>query len=323
MSRVLGVDGNSMVHRAWHGGTDEFVPNWVSARLVGMLAQAFSEGPYDAIFVAFDGADNVRKVQFPGYKANRAEKDPDLVAALAQAQVDLVKCGLPVDCQQGVEADDLLAHLARRTSERGIRCDILSSDRDLLSLIDPHTRLLRPRNGLRDLQAYDEARVVAEFGVTAAQYLHLAALRGDPSDGLGGVHGIGPRAAAVLIRRYGSIDGVYEAVQWLAPKQEAALRRGREIAYRNLRLMTPIEDLVVDLDWILGVGLDPARIDAHLVPMGHGWAAGRMRNAIERGPLEPSAPMPDEDLAPLAPVDRFAGQPITIAAIDADQGALF
>lgn len=324
--RVLGVDGNSMVHRAWHGGTDEFVPGWVSARVVGMLALAWAEGPYDAVFVAFDGEDNVRKERFPGYKANRAEKDPDLVEAIARAQVDLAQCGFPVDCQTGIEADDLLAELAEVTAAADVPCDILSSDRDLLALVGPTVRMLRPRGGLRDLQPYDEARVKAEFGVTPAQYRHLAALRGDPSDGLDGVRGIGSRAASTLVRRYETVAGVYEAVQWLAPKQEAALRAGRDAAFRNLELMTPLPGLTVDLDWVLGVGVDPVTIDAHLVPLGHGWAAGRMRHAIERGPVEPSAPLPDDEYAPFDDADRhdpLAGRPVEVGMVEADQGALF
>ncbi len=329
MSRVLGVDGNSMVHRAWHGGTEEPVDGWVSARVVGMLAIAWAEGPYDAVFIGFDGEHNIRKDEFPGYKANRVEKDPELVEALARAQTDLEACGFVVDCQPGIEADDLLAELAVRCRERGMGCDILSSDRDLLALIvdDPSAdvRLLRPRSSMRDLQPYDSARVVAEYGVTPSQYRHFAALRGDPADGLDGVHGIGPRAAAKLLRRYDTIDGIYEAVQWLAPKQEAALRAGRAIAYRNLELMRPIQGLHVDLDAILGAGVDPATIDAALVPGGHGWAAGRMRNAIERGPAEPAPPPPDDEHVPAlaGDGDPLAGVKVEVGSVAAEQDALF
>ncbi len=326
MARILGVDGNSMVHRAWHGGTDQPTDGWVSARVVGMLAQAFAEGPYDAIYIGFDGADNIRKLQYEGYKAHRAEKDPGLVDALARAQDDLAGCGFTVDCREGIEADDLMAAVVRECVAASHGCDVLSSDRDLLALITDDVRLLRPRSSMRDLQPYDAARVVAEYGVTPSQYTAYAALRGDASDGLNGVNGIGPRAAAKLLRRYETLDGVFEAVQWLAPKQEAALRRGREVAYRNLGLMSPIEGLALDLDAILATPVDPDVIDGAMVPMGHGWCAGRMRAAVERGPMEPTAPLPDDEDEPFfaaAEDDPFAGVKVAVGSTEGEQVGLF
>lgn len=326
MARILGVDGNSMVHRAWHGGTDQPTDGWVSARVVSMFAQAWPEGPYDAIYVGFDGQDNIRKIQYEGYKAHRAEKDPGLVDALARAQDDLADCGFTVDCREGIEADDLMAAVVREALAAGHQCDVLSSDRDLLALITDGVRLLRPRSSMRDLQPYDAKRVVAEYGVEPHQYTAYAALRGDASDGLAGVNGIGPRAAAKLLRRYDTLDGVYEAVQWQAPKQEAALRRGRDIAYRNLGLMSPIEGLKLDLDAILGQPVDPVVIDSAMVPLGHGWAAGSLRRAIERPPMEPNAPLPDDEDEPflgLDETDPLAGTKVSVGSTEGEQVGLF
>lgn len=330
MPTVLAVDGNSLAHRAFHalllddpihdrnGDRDAFVTRGV----VRMLASAWIEGPYDAVVVAFDSPENRRKDLYPEYKGHRPDKDPELPRQLDLLRDNLAACGFFTVEEEGAEADDLLAATAEECSTRGWRCDVLSSDRDLLALVDDHVRLLRPRQSMSDLRCYDPARVKDEFGVRPDQYTDLAALRGDPSDGLNGVRGVGAKTAARLLRDYDHVPGIYANLLNVQPKLEAALRSAREDVERNLLLMAPLPNLDVDVEKALQAGIDLDRLDRTLVAMGMGAEAGRFRYAVERPPLPPMPPPPMEEpetvrvTAPLRPVRE-------VTVFDGEQDSLF
>ncbi|MBW3658365.1 MAG: hypothetical protein KY457_06980 [Actinobacteria bacterium] len=328
MPNVLAVDGNSLAHRAFHAlRHDDAGGHFVTRGVVRMLASAWSEGPFDAVAVAFDSRDNRRKEIYPEYKANRPEKDPELRRQLDLLCEDLRACGLSVLQEHGAEADDLLASVADACAARGWSCAVLSSDRDLLALVSATTRLLRPRQSMADLAVYDPAAVVAEYDVRAEQYTDFAALRGDPSDGLTGAKGVGPKIAARLLRDYGDIPGIYANLSNLHPKVEAALRTYREDVERNLLLMAPLPNLDVDLDAILAAGVDLDGCDRALLPLGMGAEVGRLRHVVERPPLPPMPPpptaapdevvrVPDEPPAPSRPV-------ATVVVAEGEQVALF
>ena len=201
---VLAVDGNSLAHRAYHAirETDDAVGHFVTAGVFGMLGSVWSAGPFDAVVVAFDHETNQRKLDFPEYKANRVS-DPELRVHLDALQQHVADAGLHAVVEHGVEADDLLAAAADACTTRAWRCVVLSSDRDRTALVNDHVTLMRPRSTMSDMRVYDPAAVRREYGVGPDQYTDLAALRGDPSDGLAGVSGIGPKIAARLLRDAG------------------------------------------------------------------------------------------------------------------------
>ncbi|MEX2505084.1 MAG: 5'-3' exonuclease H3TH domain-containing protein [Egicoccus sp.] len=297
--RVLAVDGNSLGHRGFHSVRQEAeVQGWttpfVTGAVIGMLASAWVEGPYDAVVVGFDHPTNQRKLDFPEYKANRAATHPDLPGHLQALRGHLAECGFTVVEVEGAEADDLLAASVAACVSRDWSCDVLSSDRDLTTLVGPTTRLLRPRATFSDLKVYDEDAVRAEYGVAPWQYTDLAALRGDPSDGLLGANGIGPKMAARLLRDYGSIAGMYAELHNLAPKVEAALRGSRDRVERNLQLMRPIPDLPVDVDAAVAAGVDHARVEATLDGLGLYAPGRRFVRAVTAPPPPPTPPMPTE-----------------------------
>jgi 5'-3' exonuclease len=324
---VLAVDGNSLGHRAFHAKhRDEPDGPFVTATVLGMLATAWSYGPYDAIVVGFDHPVNRRKQSFPGYKAHRPANHPDLDGHLADLRRHLEACGFLVAEEEGVEADDLLAASADACGAVGWSCDLLSSDRDLTAVVGPGTRLLRPRGSMADLLVEDEAAVRARYGVDPWQYVDLAALRGDPSDGLRGADGVGPKIAARLLRDHGSVLGIYDALHDLHPKLEAALRASREDVERNLVLMAPIPHLEVDVVAAVSAGIDLDRVVAACVDLGIPWAGARFRNAVSAPPPPPQPPPPD------APDDGFdaivraatsRARPVAVAVADAEQVALF
>ena len=301
--RVLAVDGNSLGHRAYHSSRDDDIGDdevaLTTGAIVSMLATAWQYGPYDALIIGFDSPDNRRKHAFPEYKAGRPPTPPALTTALDLARGHLDACGLLVVEHDGAEADDVLAAATDACEARGWRCDLLSSDRDLTALVGPLTRLLRPRARFADLEVEDVAQVRKRYGIEPAQYVDLAALRGDPSDGLRGATGIGPKIAARLLRDHGSVPALYGMLHDLPPKVEASLREARERVERNLELMAPIPHLAVDVEAALDRGFDVERIEAVLDGLGVGAAARRFTRAVTEppAPQPPMPPPPDEEFA--------------------------
>jgi 5'-3' exonuclease len=327
--RLLAVDGNSLGHRGFHSGRaeaerGEAPPGYVTGAVVSMLASAWHHGPYDGVVVAFDHPTNRRKGDHPEYKAHRPDSHPELAGALQQLRDHLRRAGFVVAEHEGAEADDLLAAAVDACAARGWSCDLLSSDRDLTALVGPRTRLLRPRARFADLTVEDEAAVRATYGIDPDRYVELAALRGDPSDGLSGAKGIGPKTAARLIRDHGTVANLYAALHDLPPRVEASLRASRAQVERNLLLMAPIPHLPIDVDTAVTDGIDPDRLSAALGELGLDRAARRFVRAVTE-PLPPRPPVPPPPTVP----DRDAAVPrpprlrplVTLTA--AEQASLF
>lgn len=324
---VLAVDGNSLAHRAYHAiaGSDDAVGHFVTAGVFGMLGSVWSAGPFDGVVVAFDHTHNQRKHDFPEYKANRVS-DPDLRAQLDLLIEDVAAAGLHTVVHRGAEADDLLATTADVCEELGWRCVVLSSDRDLTALVSDRVTLMRPRATMSDVRVYDPAAVQREYGVRPDQYTDLAALRGDPSDGLAGVNGIGAKSAARLLRDHGDLAGIYANLCHLPPRIEAALRAGREVAERNRLLMSPLPHLDVDVAAAVAAGIDATRIDTALGALDLAGAAARFRWAMDRPPPPPMVPPPGDHDVPtdlLVPDAVLARRTDALVASDAEQHALF
>ena len=324
MSTVLAVDGNSLGHRAFHAKiADAPAGPFVTSTVLQMLGNVWGYGPYDAVVIGFDHPVNHRKLEHPIYKAHRPPSHPDLVGHLQQLRTHLAACGFTVVEQEGVEADDLLASTADAAVARGWRCDLLTSDRDLTAVVGPGVRLLRPRNSMLDLLVEDEDAVRARYGIEPHQYVDLAALRGDPSDGLRGADGIGPKIAARLLRDHGSVLGIYAALHDLHPKQEAALRACRADVERNLLIMAPIPHLDVDVDAAVTAGVDLDRVTATCADLGIPGAGWRFVNGVTAPPPPPQAPPPEDDPDDVPLRDLRAGRRVTVPATDAEQVALF
>jgi 5'-3' exonuclease len=319
-ARLLAVDGNSLGHRAFHSTRDdpEGGPHAMTGAVISMLATTWSHGPYDGILVGFDHPVNHRKSDHPEYKANRIDTDPALREGLVRLRRDLAACGFTVVEVEGAEADDLLAAAVDRCLDRRWRCDLLSSDRDLTALVATDVRLLRPKATFADLVVEDVEEVRRTYGIEPHQYVDLAALRGDPSDGLDGAEGIGPRIAARLLRDHGSVTGLYDALIDLPPKIEAALRAARDRVERNLILMAPIPHLDVDVDAPITRGIDLDLISTALADLGLDRAAARFTRAVT-APTPPPRPPPPDDPDPLPP-----RRPRTVAApAEGEQASLF
>ncbi len=153
------------------------------------------------------------------YKGGRAETPPDLPPQFDMIRSVLASLAIPVVTAEGYEADDVLATLATEARDRGHPVIIVTGDRDSYQLVeDPYIRVLYNRRGVSDYALYDEAGIEERTGVRPGQYPLLAALRGDPSDNLPGVPGVGEKTAAKLVNEYGDLDTLYAHLDALSPK---------------------------------------------------------------------------------------------------------
>lgn len=214
---LLVVDAPSLLHRNHHarahtGITDRSGrPAWA---LHGMLCQILEAidgfAPDAVIFGLDDRTASVRAAFYPQYKAGRAEKDAALVDQLDRAGALLDALGLATLTPPGLEADDVSASGATWARDNGWNCVIITSDRDAFAHISDHTQVLRLINGgIQGSPLLNPTRLVALYGVAAEHYLDFAALRGDASDNLPGVAGIGEKTAAALLTQVGSMRTVW------------------------------------------------------------------------------------------------------------------
>lgn len=279
----MAVDANSLLHRAHHahehsGQRDSTGrATWALRGLVASIGGAAARLTPDAVVVGFDcSGDTERKGEYPSYKAGRREKSAELLDQLAGAPDLLRAAGFCVVQHDGWEADDVLASAASLARREGWRCTAVTSDRDSFALIDETTSVLRVIvGGIDAAPLLTATRLPAVCGVAAGQYRDYAAMRGDTSDNLPGVHGVGAKTAAKLLGVFGGVQDAYAALadgrehEVVAVIGETATRRlahpvARENVARNLRLMAMREDLALPPLASMRVPMDVPRLHSGL-----------------------------------------------------------
>jgi len=277
---LLAIDGNSLVHRAFHAQASTGLrgrdgrPLWALRGLLTQLVAAVERIGPSAVLVGFDDPDHsLRKQRWPQYKAGRGDKLEALVCQLAEAVAVLQRLGLAVVVPDGLEADDVLASAARFGRGRGAETVIVTSDRDAFALIDDSTHVLRIINGGVDASPLLTARRFELMqGITPQQYRDFAALRGDPSDNLPGVRGFGPKTAGRLLAALGSVPAALADLAAGGERVSAAV--GPALAARlaspsaraawelNCQVMAMHDDVPLGLDLAGGSGVLPLPADS-------------------------------------------------------------
>ncbi len=252
---ILLLDGHSLAYRAFYALPDTLrtqtgqLTNAVYG-FTSMLIKLLGDRRPDAIVVAFDkGRDVARTAAYPEYKANRSSPPDEF-----RPQVDLIKqvleaLRIPVCEVAGVEADDVLATLATRAIADGFHAYVVTGDRDAMQLVDDHLTVLYTLRGISEVAEMDPAAVEARYGVPPGSYVDVAALRGDNSDNLPGVPGVGDKTAAKLVVQFGDIDGIYEHLDEVSGKKVPAMLAEHEQQVRaNQRIMRLRRDVEVEAD---------------------------------------------------------------------------
>jgi DNA polymerase-1 len=240
---LLIVDGDNLAHRAYHStprtvvGADGAPINAVVG-FVGMLVNIWLKEQPRAVFVAWDtlGVDTYRHRLWPQYQGGRVF-DPEIVQQLGLLPGLCETLGLGVGKQAGSEADDLMAAATVAELRQGGSCLLLTTDRDAYQLVSERVTILAARRGARELERIGPPEVVARLGVLPEQVPDFKALSGDSSDRIPGLPGIGPKTAAALLLKHGTLDGVLDA--WGRPKEAELALTFREVA--RMRPEVPIE----------------------------------------------------------------------------------
>ncbi len=255
MATLVLIDGNSLTYRAFFAlPTDMSTASGQVTNAVfgftSMFINMVKEQQPDGVLVAFDRPEpTFRHDADPEYKAQRQAAPDILRQQMGLVRELLVALGVASIDLAGWEADDLLATVAERAVEAGHQVIIVTGDRDAYQLVrDPGVRVLYNRRGVSDYVMYDEAGIAEKTGVTPAQYPEYASLRGDPSDNLPGVPGVGEKTAAKLINTYGGLDGIFVHLDEQTPKLRASLSEHEERVRRNRDVMVLRRDAPIEVD---------------------------------------------------------------------------
>ena len=252
--RLLLLDGHSMAYRAFYAlppenfATSTGVFTNAVYGFLSMLINTVRDEQPTHLAVAFDiSRQTFRSERFPDYKANRAKSPPEFKPQVELIQNLLRTLKIPVVTAEGFEADDVIATLARAGLRDGFESFIVTGDRDALQLVEPGITVLYPKKGVSDLARMTPEAVFEKYGVTPTQYADLAALRGDPSDNLPGVPGVGEKTAAKWIIEYGSIAELISHANEIKGKVGDAFREHLDAVQLNRQLTALVDDVPLDI----------------------------------------------------------------------------
>ena len=325
MPGLMLLDGNSLPYRAFFALPPDLTTEsgQMTNAVVGftsMLATLLRDHEPEGVVVAFDRpGQTFRHERLPTYKANRDKQDDALYEQLALVRELVEALGMVAVDAEGFEADDVLATLATVARDDGRDATIVTGDRDSFQLVeDPHVRVLYNKRGVSDYVLYDEQGIVERTGVQPNVYVAYAALRGDKSDNLPGVPGVGEKTAARLINEHGGLDGVFGAADEQTPKLSQNLHDNEHLARQNEELMELVRDVPLDLtvdDLMLGP-VDVERASEMFDRLELQTARTRLASAlgVDFGSGSGSAEEPDAAVLAAA-VDRSLNDDSAIEAI--------
>ncbi|MEK7558637.1 MAG: DNA polymerase [Patescibacteria group bacterium] len=271
------LDAHAIIHRAYHA-----LPEFISSKgeptgalygIVSMLLKIIKDLSPDYIVAAYDlPGPTFRHVAYEGYKASRPKADPALVAQIIRSKDIFKAMNIPIYEAPGFEADDVIGTVVEQLKkEKEISVIIASGDMDTLQLVDNEkVRVYTLKKGINDTIIYDEKAVVARFGFSPKQIPDYKGLRGDPSDNIVGISGIGEKTATILIKEFGTIEALYKTLKkdekkikdaGVSPRIVELLKEGEEEALfsktlAEIRLDAPIKFLIPKNFWKESVDIE-------------------------------------------------------------------
>lgn len=275
-----------------------------------IVLRGFQDIRPDYVAASFDlPGPTFRHEQFAEYKAQRQKMPDDLADQFPKVRAIVAALGIPVYELQGYEADDVIATLSRQAEAQGLDTTIVTGDLDMLQLVSERISLMTTRSGVQNTVVYDPARIGERYGLEAGQIVDFKALKGDATDNIPGIPGVGDKTAAKLLQDWGSLEGVYENLALVPEKLRLKLEQHRDQVLKARGLATLHSDLPVELD--LGAARHGQYDRDEVVRL---FREYEFRTLIERLP-----PIAGEE--PRAPGELLraadAGQPIAAVQVDA------
>ena len=249
------IDGKSVFYRGYyamgHLSLPDGTPTGGVYGFASMLIEIIEKLQPEYIAVAWDKSKtNIRRRReiYPDYKANRKPAPPDFYAQIPYLMELLEAFHIPLYEFDDYEADDIIGTLARKAQAAGVRAEIISGDLDMLQIVDEHIKMYQLKRGFSDVSQFDIAAVEKKYGLKQAQFLDLKALKGDSSDNIPGVPGIGEKGAVKLLQEYGTLEGVYEHIDEITGATGRKLIDGKELAFISKQLAQIQFDAPLEFD---------------------------------------------------------------------------
>ncbi len=258
METLMIIDGNSIINRAYYGvrplSTKDGIPTNGIFGFMNILLKHLEEVKPEYLLVAFDlKAPTFRHKEYSEYKAQRKGMPEDLAAQLPHLKELLGAMNIKMLSQEGFEADDIIGTVAAMCEKEGVRCVIVTGDKDDLQLASEKTHILltTTRMGQTTVEDFDKAAFVEKYKITPHEFIDVKALMGDSSDNIPGVPGIGEKTAFTLIENFHSLEGVYENIESdiIKKAQRQKLLEGKDSAYLSRHLATIVCDMPLEMSF--------------------------------------------------------------------------
>ncbi len=250
------IDGKSVFYRGYYSmpglSLSDGTPTGGVFGFASLAIELIKKLKPDYVAVAWDKkGTNIRKRReiYPEYKAGRKKAPDDFYAQMPILFELLEAFGWPLYELDDYEADDILGAFAKEATAKGIETDLITSDLDALQLVGPLTKVYALKNGLSNLEEFDVDYFEKKYGIEVEQFLDLKSLKGDSSDNLPGVPGIGEKTAITLLQEYKTLDNIYEHIDDIKPSIANKLTAGKELAYMSKEVGRIWVDAPVKLDW--------------------------------------------------------------------------
>ncbi len=250
--RVVLIDAFALIHRAYHAlppFTKDGQPVGAVYGFAGALLASIKNLEPEFLAVGIDlPKPTKRHLEYVEYKAHRAPAPDDLISQIPMVYEVLKTLNIPVYSMEGYEGEDVIASLINKCKMQNVELEyiIVTGDLDTLQLIDKQTKVYSMARGVNQAVIYDSEKVKERYGLSPAQFVDFKALKGDPSDNIPGVPGIGEKGAAKLIAEYKNLENIYENLQKLPEKLQTILKVNKEQANLSKKLSKIETNLNID-----------------------------------------------------------------------------
>ena len=256
MKKLVIIDGKSVFYRGYYAmGNLSLEDGTPTGGVYGFASLAFEvirKLKPDYVVVAWDkkGTSTAkRSAIYPEYKAGRKKAPDDFYEQIPLLKDFLKTLGWPLFETDGYEADDILGTLAVQANKLGVEVNLITSDLDMLQLIDENTKVFAMKRGFSDIEEFDLEYFENKYGLKQSQFLDLKALQGDSSDNIPGVPGIGPKTATQLLQEFFTLEGIYENLENIKPAWRKKLEDGKDLAFMSKKIAEIFLDAPVELNF--------------------------------------------------------------------------